>query len=258
MYTPKGVTMFLRDMHIMKSFALKAERGILMFSAPIKHVQLKSMEELKKFSMECWKEKATPMAFCVNNGQIAYADEAGVVSVTPYRPEIWDILRKNGYREASFFVPFSNREERPDRYKWLVRIANEECWATTFEQAFAVSVRKGVLPFLNDDLKGITFKRIRDVTTTIFDDKENHHWFEGMVMEHLGNQTDDNIGTYIVVDSHNVMVCDEYGRTFILTVKGVVNDFVNCLIAHGYTRTVHPEYYIHEYSGDGEEESAFE
>lgn len=250
--------MSLRDMHIIKSSVLEAERGILMFSAPIKHVQLKSMEELKKFSMECWDQKATPMTFCMNNGQIAYADEAGGVRVTPYRSEIHGILKENGYHEATFFVPFSNGEKRPDWYEWLAKMADEECWAETFEQAFAVSVRKGVLPFLNDDLKGITFKRIRDVTTTIFDDKENHHWFKGMVMTYLGNQTDDNIGTYIVVDSHNVMVCDEYGRTFILTVKGVVNDFVNGLIDHGYTRTGHPEYYIREYSGDGEKESAFE
>lgn len=249
--------MFLRDMHIMKSSVLEAERGILMFSEPIKYVRLKSMEELEKFSMECWDQKATPMTFCMNNGQIAYADEAGGVRVTPYRPEIHGILKENGYHEATFFVPFSNGEKRPDRYEWLAKMADEECWAETFEQAFRVSVRKNVLPLLPDNLKSITFKQIRDITAKPFDDKRNHRYFIGMVMKHLGNQTEDNVGTYIVVDSHNVMVCDEYGRTFILTVKGIVNDLVNSLIAYGYKRTVHPEYCIRKYQKDGEDESAY-
>lgn len=68
-----------------------------------------------------------------------------------------------------------------------------------------------------------------------------------MTMKYLLNSSKENVGTYVLVNEHTLVVCDEYGRTFLLKTKGVVNDMVNSLINAGYTRTLHPEYYISEY-----------
>ena len=219
-----------------------------MFSIPVKHVRLESLEELKKFSFQKWDAKAKdPKTFDSNNGQYAYADEFGLVYVTPYRSEIYDLLVNGGYRGASIWVPFSNGEERPEAYKWLACIADEENWHETFEEAYRIAESKGIKPV---NMAGISFKQIRDITTEYFDDKEKNRYFTAMTMKYLHNSTSDNIGTYIVVDRNTLMVCDEYGRTYILTIKGTINDFVNRLIEAGYKRASNPEYFIHEYTVD--------
>ena len=116
-----------------------------MFNAPIRHTRLNTLEEVLKFSFQT-DSRANPLTKCQNNGQIAFADKYGNVYVTPYRTEIHSILVESGYKEGSFFVPFSNGEQRPDAYQWLEKIAEEENWAKTYEEAFQVASDKGIQP----------------------------------------------------------------------------------------------------------------
>lgn len=209
-----------------------------MFNQPIKHVRITSMEELLKFSY--WTErKAAPLSLWQHSGQIAFAVENGSVYVTPYRPEVNKLLEENGYRRNSFLVPFSDGEERPHFYKWLVKIAEQECWAYTHEQARIISQSKGIKPV--DPNTGNL--RIREITRS---QQEGKWGFNPMVSLYLHNLTEENVATYIVVDDRTVLLCDEYGRTFFVQAKVVINDFVNTLIDAGYTRTVHPESYVRE------------
>ena len=216
-----------------------------MFSKPIRSTRMESLEELTKFSYRVYEQKAEPKTYDYNNGQYAYADEFGCVCVTPYRPEVNGILTAAGYRSAGIFVPFSNGEKRPEAYRWLAKIANEENWAVTFEEAHRIAESKGIQAV---DMKGITIRQIRDITEQGLDDRDNCCFFSGMLMQSLCNSTGENIGTYIIMGNNSVMLCDDYGRTFIITVKGTVNDLVNRLIESGYKRTANPERYIQQYA----------
>lgn len=208
-----------------------------MFTTPIRHTRLTSMEEVLNFSYRT-NSHATPLTKCQNNGQIAFADQYGIVYVTPYRNEIHSILETNGYKEGSIFVPFSNGEPRPDSYQWLYKIAEEESWAYTYEYAFKVASQKGIQP-----VKVSGKYHIREIS--YYDDTDTHTGYSPLTMMYLLNESKRNIGTYIIVDDKTIVVCDEYGRTFLIKAKTVINDLVNALIDAGYSRTPHPEYYIH-------------
>lgn len=210
-----------------------------MFTQPIKYTRLTSMEEVMNFSFRT-DSRATPLTRCQNNGQIAFADQYGNVYVTPYRTEIHHILAEAGYKEGSIFVPFSNGEKRPDAYQWLAKIAEEENWAKTYEEAFQVASGKGIQP-----VKVSGKYQIKEIS--YYDDTDTHTIYQALTMKFLMNQSRDNIGTYILVDEKTIVICDEYGRTFLLKAKTVVNDLVNSLIDAGYSRTVHPEWYIRKY-----------
>ena len=213
-----------------------------MFSTPVKHVRITSMEELLKFSYWTTK-KAHPLTRHQNNGQIAFAVETGDVYVTPYRPEIHDLLANHGYMEGGISVPFPNGVENCSPfYKWLSKIAEEECWAYTHEKAFQISKDKGITP--------VSYKtgnlRIREITHTKQPDLECQSLrFSPLTSLYLMNDTEENIGTYIVLDERTVLLCDEYGRTFLVKAKIVINDFVNALLEAGYSRTAHPERYVY-------------
>ena len=209
-----------------------------MFNAPIRHTRLSTLEEVMNFSYRT-DFRATPMAKWQNNGQIAHADQYGVIYVTPYRREIHSILENAGYKDGSLYVPFSSGSETlPDEYQWLVRVAEEENWASTYEEAFQKASSRGIQP-----VKVSGKYQIREISR-MFDDTEHHTFYFPMTMMFLANNTDKNIGTYIIIDEKSVMLCDEYGRTFLVKVKTVINDFINSLIAAGYTRTIHPWFYV--------------
>lgn len=209
-----------------------------MFTTPIRHTSLKSMEELFEFSYRT-ERKAKPHAYWQNNGQIAFADEFGMVWVTPYRTEIHSLLKESGYSEGSVFVLFSNGEEVPDAYAWLRQIAEEENMAVTYEEAFKKATERGVKPVnLKEKVK------VKEIVGW-YEDEESNTRYEPMTMMYLHNGTEKNIATYIVVDEKTLLICDEYGRTFLVKVKTVINDIVNSLIEAGYTRTAHPERYIY-------------
>ena len=210
-----------------------------MFNTPIRHTRLNSVEEVKDFSYRTT-FRATPMRKWQNNGQIAFTDKYGKVYVTPYREEIHDILEKAGYREEGIYVPFSNSESRPDEYLWLEKIAEEENWAATYEKAFKVAAEKGVQP-----LNVIGKYQIKQVS--YYDDTDAHIYYSGLVSKYLMNETQENVGTYIIVDEKTLVICDEYGRTFLIKARTVVNELVNALLDAGYTRTIHPERYVRKY-----------
>lgn len=172
------------------------------------------------------------------HGHIAYCDSHGEVLVTPYRSEINGILKSMGYRDKYMRVPFSNGEERPEAYKWLCKIATEENWAETFEIAFKKATEKGVKA-LGDFEQKIQIKEIER-----FQDAETKNTYLAMTRLFLPGEFRENVGTYIVVDDRTLIICDEYGRTFLVKTKRVINEMVNQLIEAGYTRTVHPEKYV--------------
>lgn len=196
------------------------------------------MDELLKFSYRT-EHKAKPYTCCQNNGQIAFADKFGMVRVTPYRSEIDFILEEEGYREGSVFVPFSNGEEVPVAYAWLRQIADEENRAETHEKAFLKASERGIKPVCIK--QKVQVKEVEGW----YEDEESNARYEPMTMMYLLNRTEENIATYIIVDEKILLICDEYGRTFLVKVKTVVNDIVNSLIEAGYTRTAHPERYVH-------------
>ena len=206
-----------------------------MFTQPIKYTRLKSMQEVLNFSYRT-NSSATPLTKCQNNGQIAFTDHHGFVYVTPYRPEIHDILQESGYKDGSLFVPFSNGEKRPLEYQWLAKIAEEECWAKTHEEAYNVASNKGIQP-----VKANGKYQIKEILTFYDTDTDS---YLPLTMKFLLNESEDNIGTYILVDEKTIVICDEYGRTFLVKAKTAVNDLVNTLIDSGYTRTVHPARYV--------------
>ena len=127
--------------------------------------------------------------------------------MTPYRSEIEEIFIKNEYHKTSMFVPFSNGEERPKRYNWLAKIADEELWAETFEEAFDIAIDKGIEMIYPKKIS-LQFKQFRNLTFENFDDKDNKCCYCGMILQNLHNDTSENIGTYIVIDDNMVMVCD--------------------------------------------------
>ena len=213
-----------------------------MFNTPIKHTRLSTLEEVKDFSFTNFGVQAKPMTYCQNNGQIAYADNWGWLYVTPYRSEIREILEKEGYREGAIFVPFSNGEEMPEAYKWLSKIADEENWAETYEMAFQVATEKGIKPVKVENQK------FHIMETRFYYDEKTGTSYKALAIQFLLNDSRKNIGTYIIIDEKTLAICDEYGRTFLVRAKTIINDLVNSLIDAGYTRTVHPEWYIQHYA----------
>jgi len=91
--------------------------------------------------------------------------------------------------------------------------------------------------------------QIKEITSYDYYDyidfKTNTRYYP-LTTKFLFNRSKENIGTYIIVDENTLVICDEYGRTFLFKVQTVVNDFVNALIDAGYTRTIHPEDYIYK------------
>ena len=168
---------------------------------------------------------------------VAYTNKYGYTLVTPYRKEIPDILRRNGYVEKYIYVPFSNNGEKiPNSYLWLMKIAKEENSAATCVEALKFAKEIGI-----SDVNTTPFSiRIKEVKET-FEMEENI--FLPMTGLFLLNGKE-NVGTYIVVNREKVLLCDEYGRTFLVSVRPIINEFVNALIDAGYTRTCHPENYV--------------
>ncbi|MBQ6992735.1 MAG: hypothetical protein IJN50_07560 [Clostridia bacterium] len=211
-----------------------------MFTTPIKRSPLTNFEELIKFSYQTEFRNDISRCYWQNNGQIAFSDDYGIVYVTPYRSEIRLMLEDAGYQEYALYVPFSNGEVVPESYAWLRKIAEAENWAATHEKAYAVSQEKGIKP-----VKIAGKYQLKEVS--YYDDKENCTLYSALTMMWLHNESKDNIGTYIVIDDKTLVICDEYGRTWLLKVKTVINDIVNSLMDAGYKRTANPERYVKKY-----------
>lgn len=124
-------------------------------------------------------------------------------------------------------------------YDWLKSIADEENWAETFESAFKIASEKGIksVEVNTENL------RIKNIVYS-YEDNPAKKKYGSMITQFLTDDTENNIATYIIVDEKTVLICDEYGRTFLVKAKTIINDLVNAMIEAGYTRTVHPEKYV--------------
>lgn len=217
-----------------------------MFTKPIIHIPLTSVEELKRFSYRT-NSLGDKKSYCRKDGHIIYSDEYGYVFATPYRREIPDILNMAGYREDFLEeVTFFEGGEIPAGYKWLEQIAEEENWAKTYEMAFEIATQRGIKPVQiaqKCQVKQITY---------YLDEKSNTEYCE-MIQRWVACESQENIASYIIIDEKTLMICDEYGRTFLISVETIINDIVNNLIEAGYKRTAHPERYIFSYPFAGSE-----
>ena len=209
-----------------------------MFTKPIQHTRLRGMEELLNFSIKTNCYSLRNDAFCFRNEQFAFTDYSCCIHVTPFRSEITNILIAAGYKERLPFFPDIDDSEE-EAYDWLKAIANEENWAETYERAYNLSLEKGIKPVTLDTQK----LQIKEILYC-YDDVSTHTKYERMIEQFLTHDTQKNIATYILVDEKTVLICDEYGRTFLVKAKIVINDVVNALIDAGYTRTTHPEKYV--------------
>lgn len=204
------------------------------------------MQDVKRWSYRIYsmaEEKCVANTVAIqDNRSILFADEAGCYYITPYRPEIWKILKKAGYtNKSTLSVPFSG-EVTTARYKWLQKIAEQENWAYTYEKAAQVANQKGI-----KHVKVGKGYSVKEISSPYYDTEEKTIYIP-MTEMYLDYATYKNVGTYVLVDEHTLVVCDEYGRTFIFknTKKGV-NKLVNSIINAGYTRMLHPEYNILKY-----------
>ncbi len=211
-----------------------------MFTNPIKHTPLTTMEELLKFSYRTESEGEKEFTYSQNNDKIAFVDFFNKVWVTPYRTEIISLLKEAEYSEGCVPVPFSDGEEYPEAYEWLEDIAEQENRAYTHKEAFEEASKRGIKPVKLSKKLQVKVKEV----IGWYEDEESNARYEPMTEMYLMNSTEENIATYIVVNEKILLICDEYGRTFLVKVKTVVNDIVNALIEAGYTRTAHPEKYI--------------
>jgi len=136
-------------------------------------------------------------------------------------------------------VPFSHGEERPEHYKWLEKIAEEECIAYTYEKAFKKSYKKGI-----QSAKIWDEYQLEEIPFSLpYEDPVTHTMYRALTSISLDYESIRNIGTYIIVDKNTVIICDEYGRTFLLK-QTVINNTINALLNAGYTRNTYPERYI--------------
>ena len=208
-----------------------------MFTRPISYVPLKSIDEMKRFSIQLPLDasaKNTSMLFNQNSGWIVFTDEHGFRFLTPARPESTSILQSSGYAANwDIWVP-----DVPDYSKceamWLRKIAQEEIKAYTHQEAKKRADQKGIKEVTITEaikLKEIEYDRLG---------------YRPMVDLYLANGSDRNVGTYIIVDDKTLLVCDEYGRTFFIQVLKVIYSIVNKLIEAGYTRTEHPWWYVYD------------
>lgn len=210
-----------------------------MFTRPIKHTRIKTMEELLNFSVKTQYYSGQKRTFGLLSEQFAFSDDSMCLYVTPYRSEIAEILLNAGYKSDNIMFPGTDISEG-SAYDWLRGIADDEKWAETYEIAYNLSLEKGIKPVTLDTQK----LQIKEILY-YYNDDATHRKYERMVTQFLTDDTKKNIATYILVDEKIVLICDEYGRTFLVKAKTVINDVINALIDAGYTRTTHPEKYVH-------------
>ena len=180
-----------------------------MFGNPMKHTRLSSMEELLKFSYSTDRHSKYPFQVTACNGNIAFSDVNCNIWATPYRPEVFDILNGNGYCidkcKETLSVP-------------SFRAGN--C-ALTYANSFKIATEKGLKPVCIDQSKYM-FK-IMEISC-YYKDMETHASYLPLVSCFHHNSSENNIGTYIVINPKSLVICDEYGRTWLLKIKTSINE----------------------------------
>ena len=214
-----------------------------MFTAPSTYSRITNVEEILKVSYRTKYHAAKQLAKWQNNGQVAFSGPDGYIWVTPYRPEIHGILEDAGYHDEGLYVPFSGTTYgRPEKYQKLIELAKTSCKAYTQEEAFKVASEKGIQPVNVDS----TLYQVEEFTS--YTDPETQIHYTELVMTFLANNSGKNVGTFIVVNDHTLVICDEYGRSFLVTATSsdLIDDLVGKLVNSGYTSTTYPECYVHQ------------
>lgn len=207
---------------------------------PIKHTKLETIEDIKNFS--CLTNKFyKAKTYYNNNGRIFFVDFDNIVKIIPYRPEILQIMEQAGFSNDSELENFQNAEYSLDRYSWLSKIAEEENWNHTYQTAHTVAAKKG--------LKDISLSekvQIREIPTSsyFYDEYDTNFYYQTMVKKFLTDDSEINIGTFIIIDNKTLLMCDNYGRTFLLKVKDCINDVANLLLKAFYKRNSTPEKFV--------------
>ena len=135
-----------------------------MFKKPIQHIPLKTMEEVQNYSIRIGKFPARPRTVFTADFSttiIFYTDENGMLWITPYRFDIDNLLHKSlNFLDDIYFLPSEVYSEQISsaQYKWLEKIADEENWACTYEQAYQMAKEKGIKPIVIGET--ITLKQI--------------------------------------------------------------------------------------------------
>lgn len=216
-----------------------------MFNTPAKYVPMeRNMEELKKFSLPICQECFKPLTYGVCNGQIAFVDEDRCTYVTPARTSAYDVLYENGYQKTNMFIPFFSKKNKGERYYDLEKMAEESTWNKTFSYAKAKSNEKAIKDI---NIKNNFIEKIKDVTkSSIIAELDNGRKYSvsGMINPYLIEECEKNIASFICLDNRNVILCDDYGRTFLVKLNKSFSNFICALICAGYKLTTRPELYV--------------
>lgn len=224
-----------------------------MFFEPVRYTKLRNAFEVMKYSKLVFTQSNTSIkkVYCIYRDQIIFVDENGYGYMTPYREEIMDVLEKeDGYKSSSFILnmPESSRKEidrqmQQEDYKWLMQMANSEEWNLTFEKAHTAAQNNNVKEVEIDES---LIRFFQDVTTEeyILGAGKGSIAFKGMVEKHLNNGSELNVASFIRFNSTTLLICDNYGRTFLVRFTKSTNHVVNQLLEAGYTYTTYPWLYV--------------
>ncbi len=212
---------------------------------PIRYNPLKTLDELKDFSLYLGTNSdITPNTYLFKDSvAFIFSDSEHKLFITPFRPEIETIFKKLGFQldEKSDFN-FSCVSEN-NRYHYLTEIARQEIMAYTYEQANQIFNEKGIKDFHlyeTQKVKEVSFE-IDGLKCELPCGKIKIY---PMVLPLFKNDTFNCVGTYIVLDSNHVVVCENFGRTILVETNPNINNLVNTLIDCGYTRNPIPEKFI--------------
>ncbi len=212
-----------------------------MFIPPIKpNVETFSMEDILRFSCKVdFEEKLSPFLFTSHGDDVVFSDALGHLYITPFRTNLFCVLSALNYHESSALPnPFENKD-MPAEYLWIKRMIEEENWAETYQRAFKNSVEKGISS-IDISTNGFTIKEIQ---------YETDYFIKPLCSLWLNGKSKENIGTYIYLSPKEVVVCDEYGRTFYIKGNIILNNIINTLISAGYKHTESPEKYVSHFFG---------
>lgn len=211
-----------------------------MIFAPIKHSKLETVEDIRSFS--CMTNKFSKTRTYYNTKErIIWVDYDQIVRVTPYRPEIIERFENTLFTRDPALLNFQSECDNFTRYSWLKQIAEEENWNYTYEIAHIIAGQKG--------LKGISLPeriQIREISPSsyFYDGNDTSLYFSPMVKMFVSEGSGTNIGTFIIINNKTLLMCDNYGRTFLIKVKDCINDVVNSLLMSHYTRNSTPENFV--------------
>lgn len=201
-----------------------------MFTVPKKFERLQGKKEVYDFS--CRTEfKDMPYRKGQKDGIIAFSNCYGVIYITPYRPEIMEVLKEAGYVGVLTNVPLLEDDLLPEFNKFK-KLADEQVKAYNCELANKIAYERHIKRCVIANSEAIE----------IIDTVEKDEWIITPLLDNkLFPYT--NIGTYIKLDNSKIVLCDEYGRTFYVKVTNIYNALASLLEA-GYTPTQRSDLYV--------------